>query len=108
MRIRVISLYKAFLFANGRLLERTLAIQELFEDEMDAFISFIVQYYQENMIPSEILVPQGVPTELLEELLQTHVRIPLRGSKKALVDMVQKNAKEAHDQKFELALRQEQ
>lgn len=99
---------QGFFIRNGKLLERTLAIQELYEDEMDAFISFIVQYYQDNMVPSEILVPQGVPVDLLKDLLQTHVRIPIRGNKKALVDMVQKNAKEAHDQKFELALRREQ
>ena len=78
---------QGFFIRNGKLLERTLAIQELYEDEMDAFISFIVQYYQDNMVPSEILVPQGVPVDLLEDLLQTHVRIPIRGNKKALVDL---------------------
>jgi excinuclease ABC subunit C len=43
----------------------------------------------------------------LEEALDTKVKIPVRGKKKALMDMVLKNAKEAHDQKFMLALRKD-
>ncbi|WP_297236527.1 excinuclease ABC subunit UvrC [uncultured Faecalicoccus sp.] len=98
---------QGFFIRNGKLLERTLAIQELFEDPMEAFVSFILQYYQQNMIPKEILVPEGTPVELLEQVLQCRVYIPQRGAKKALLDLVKKNAREAHEQKFELALRKD-
>lgn len=98
---------QGFFIRNGKLLERTLAIQELFEDPMEAFVSFILQYYQQNMIPKEILVPEGTPVELLEQVLQCKVYIPQRGAKKALLDLVKKNAREAHEQKFELALRKD-
>lgn len=98
---------QGFFIRNGKLLERTLAIQELFEDPMEAFVSFILQYYQQNMIPKEILVPEGTPVELLGQVLQCKVYIPQRGAKKALLDLVKKNAREAHEQKFELALRKD-
>lgn len=74
---------------------------------MEAFVSYIVQYYQKNIVPSEILVPEGTPVEVLEEALDTRVHIPKRGEKKKLVDLVIKNAKEAHDQKFQLVFRKD-
>lgn len=99
---------QGFFLRSGQIIERTFTIQELYEEPMDAFLSFIVQYYQENMIPTEILVPEGTPVEVLEDVLDCHVRIPQRGTKRSLVEMVLKNAKEAHDQKFELTLRKDQ
>lgn len=99
---------QGFFLRSGQIIERTFTIQELYEEPMDAFLSFIVQYYQENMIPTEILVPEGTPVEVLEDVLDCHVRIPQRGTKRSLVEMVLKNAKQAHDQKFELTLRKDQ
>lgn len=87
---------------DGKLLERTLSITPIYEEVQDAFTSFIVQYYQTNTKPKEILVPKETNVEALEEALDVKVRIPERGEKKKLVDLVIKNAKEAHDQKFQL------
>lgn len=100
--------FQGFFMRNGQLLERQLSIHPIYEDSMDAFISFILQYYRNNVVPKLILVPEGTPVDILEEALDTKVRIPIRGKKKALMDMVLKNAKEAHDQKFMLALRKDQ
>lgn len=99
--------FQGFFIRQGKLLERTLSINPIYEESMDAFVSFIVQYYQNNVIPKEILVPEGTPVEMLEEALQTHVHIPLRKEKKKLVDLVIKNAKTAHEQKFQLILRKD-
>lgn len=97
--------FQGFILREGKLLERTFSVNPIYEDTMDAFVSFILQYYQNNIVPREILVPQGTPIEELEEALDTHVLIPQRGQKKTLVDLVTKNAQTAHEQKFELALR---
>ena len=66
-----------------------------------------MQYYENNVVPKEILVPQDTPVDILEEALGCKVRIPIKGQKKALVDLVIKNARETHEQKFSLAFRKE-
>lgn len=96
-----ISFY-GFFIRDGKLLERTLSITPIYEDVEEAFISFIVQYYASNTKPKEILVPKGTDSQALENALDVKVRIPERGEKKKLVDLVVKNAREAHDQKFQL------
>lgn len=99
--------FQGFFIRQGKLLERTLSIVPLFEDEQEAFISFIVQYYQKNIVPKEILVPEGTDVDVLIGALDTNVHIPVRGEKKKLVELVLKNAKEAHDQKFQLIFRKD-
>ncbi len=96
-----ISFY-GFFIRDGKLLERTLSITPIYEDVEEAFISFIVQYYASNTKPKGILVPKGTDIQALENALDVKVRIPERGEKKKLVDLVVKNAREAHDQKFQL------
>lgn len=59
------------------------------------------------MVPKEILVPSGTPVDVLKEALNTNVHIPVRGEKKKLIDLVYKNAKEAHEQKFKLVFRKD-
>ncbi|MBP3853258.1 MAG: excinuclease ABC subunit C, partial [Erysipelotrichaceae bacterium] len=97
--------FQGFIIRSGKVLERTFSVNPIYEDTMDAFVSFILQYYQNNIVPKEILVPQNTPVEQLEQALDTHVHIPLRGQKKTLMDVVTKNAENAHAQKFELVLR---
>lgn len=96
-----ISFY-GFFIRDGKLLERTLSITPIYEEKEEAFISFIVQYYASNTKPKELLVPKGTDIEALENALDVKVKAPERGEKKKLVDLVIKNAKEAHDQKFQL------
>lgn len=96
---------QGFFVRGGKLLERTLSIEPLYEEAMDAFTSFILQYYEANPLPQEILLPNTYDVTHLEEILDTKVLQPLRGDKLKLVDMVLANAKNAHSQKFELVER---
>ena len=48
--------FQGFFIRQGKLLERNMSITPLYEDEMDAFTSFIMQYYEKNVVPKEILV----------------------------------------------------
>ena len=98
---------QGFFIRDGKLLGRNFTVMPIYEETMDAFVSFILQYYQNNVIPKEILVPEGTPTDILEDTLGVHVYIPQRGDKKTLVDLVCKNAKTAHEQKFELVFRKQ-
>lgn len=98
---------QGFFLRGGKLLERTLSIEPLYENEADTFVSFILQYYANNPLPQEILIPKEYDITHLEEILDTKILQPLRGDKLKLVDMVLANAKNAHEQKFELVERKE-
>jgi len=73
-------------------------------------LTFIGQFYQNNehFSPKEIFVPQTIEREPLEVLLKTKVLQPQRGDKKKLVDLANKNAQIALDQKFALIERTEE
>ncbi len=97
---------QGFFLRNGKIIERSLSMSPIVEEVEEAVVSFILQYYQSNPLPDEILLPQGLHVEL-QDLLDCQVHVPLRGNKKQLVDMVSDNAKNYHDQQFELVKRKE-
>lgn len=97
---------QGFFLRNGKILERSLSITPIYEDEEDAFISFILQYYNKNPLPQELLIPREVKTDL-SEVLDTKVVKPQRGEKLRLVELVEKNAETAHRDKFELVKRKQ-
>jgi excinuclease UvrABC nuclease subunit len=53
-------------------------------------MTYIVEFYSldNTLIPSEVLVPYIEEIELLKDLLETKVYIPIKGVKKQLVDLV--------------------
>lgn len=98
---------QGFFLRGGKMLERTLSITPLYEEADEAFTSFIVQYYQQHPYPQELLLPSDYVITQLSEVLEVKILQPVRGDKKKLVDMVQKNAQNAHLQKFELMERKQ-
>lgn len=99
---------QGFFIRDGKLLGRNFTVTPIYENTEDAFISFILQYYQKNVVPKEILLPQGISIDYLAETLETKVYVPQRGDKKKLVDLAIKNAKTAHEQKFALVYKKDQ
>ncbi len=97
---------QGFFLRNGMIIERALSITPIVEEVEEAFISYILQYYQHNPLPQEVLLPEGLAVDL-STLLDCEVLVPQRGVKKHLVDMVFDNAKTAHKTKFELVKRKE-
>lgn len=97
---------QGFFLRNGKIIERSLSMTPIVEEVEDAFTSFILQYYGSNPLPDEVLLPQGLQSDI-QELIETKVHIPVRGDKKQLVDMVLDNAKNYHLQQFELVKRKE-
>lgn len=98
---------QGFFVREGKLLERNMSVSPVYEESEDAFLAYISQYYQTNKVPRQIYVPEGTNIKVLEETLQTKVSIPKRGDRKKLIDLVHENAKEAHDQKFQLIYRKD-
>lgn len=95
---------QVFFIRQGKLIERDVAIFPFFDDPEETFISYIGRFYlhQNHPKPKEILVPLGTDHELLKELLNIDVKIPMRGRKKELVELAMKNAEIALSEKFSL------
>lgn len=99
---------QGFFMRGGKLLERSLSVTPLYEEEMEAFVAFIAQYYAHNPLPNEILIPREYDAGMLRELYGEKIVQPQRGDKVKLVEMALRNAKNAHEQKFTLVERRDQ
>jgi excinuclease ABC subunit C len=67
-----------------------------FDFREDAFDEFLVQYYADNIPPSELVLPHEVDEALPAYLSErkgraVHVTVPKSGEKKKLLDLVEKN-----------------
>jgi excinuclease ABC subunit C len=97
---------------NGRIVDRREYYwEDLFDFEADEFFSSLLKqiYLDQQYIPSRIHVPVDFEDrEALEELLsekkghKVEILMPQRGQKKALVDLVETNAKHAFQQRFRI------
>lgn len=97
---------QGLILRNGKIIERALSIAPIVEEPEEAFVSFLLQYYDHNPLPQEVLLPKGLSIDL-NEYFDCDVIVPQRGEKKHLVMMVQENARNAHHTKFEMVKRKE-
>ena len=98
-----------FYLWGGKILERVSKIFPMIDDEYDELTRFIVKFYDKNLIkPKEIFIPQILDETILEDVLDLKVVKPLKGVKKALVDLASENAKTQLNQKFELIKKDEE
>jgi excinuclease ABC subunit C len=101
-----------FHLRNGRIVDRREYFwEDLFDFEAGEFFSSLLKqiYINEQYIPSRIHVPVDFEDrEALEELLsdkkghKVEILIPQRGQKKALLALVETNAKHAFQQRFRI------
>lgn len=96
-----------FILHDGKILNRDLLIVGLVEDAQTTFLNFIVQYYEKNIVPDEILLPTGLDVSGLDEVLNTKIVQPKQGDKKKLVELVVDNAKKSLYEKIETLQRDE-
>lgn len=101
---------QVFFIRQGKLIERDVSIFPFFDDAEETFLSFIGRFYlhQNHPKPKQILVPVGADKDMLKELLELDVHIPMRGRKKELVELAMKNAQIALEEKFSLIERDEE
>lgn len=95
---------EVFFLRQARLIrqfKRTFSVVGEAEEEV---LSFIQQFYLQRNIqkPREVLVPKGIDTIALSEVLSVPVRTPVRGEKRDLLDLAGKNARIALEEKFRL------
>lgn len=101
---------QVFFVRQGKLIERDVSIFPLYQEPEEEMLTFIGQFYGKSghFTPKEILLPEGVDREIVQQLLEVNVFIPQRGKKKDLVKLAIKNAQISLSEKFQLIERQEQ
>ncbi|WP_261805798.1 excinuclease ABC subunit UvrC [Lapidilactobacillus luobeiensis] len=94
-----------FFIRQARLMKRTKRLFPVVTDEpMEELSTFILQFYnrKNNVLPKEILVPKELDHQVLSEILQIPVKTPVRGRKRELQALANKNAKLILNEKFRL------
>ncbi|MCO0831788.1 excinuclease ABC subunit UvrC [Fructobacillus sp. W13] len=93
-----------FFLRQARLIRQFKETFAVVSDGVDELTTFIQQFYLQKNIqkPKEVLVPDVIDTDLLSEALDLPVRTPVRGEKKDLLDLSEKNARITLEEKFRL------
>ena len=93
---------QVFFIRQATLIQREVTIFPCHDTPEEELASYILQYYEDpNIIkPKEVLIPAGVGTQVLSEILDVKVRVPQRGNKKQLLDMAEKNSEITLKEKF--------
>lgn len=101
---------QVFFIRQGKLIEREVSMFPIHNEPEEDILTFLGQFYSKNehFKPKEVLVPEGVNTEMAEALLEVKVLQPQRGQKKDLVRLASKNAGIALIEKFSLIERDEE
>jgi len=87
---------------NGKLLERSFHLAPIYDEVLDIFSSFVLQYYQNRPLPQLLLLPQEVDVLALQEVLDIKIHQPIKGAYKKFLDMTVQNAMEHLKQKFQV------
>ena len=100
---------QVFFIRQGKLIERDVSMFPIYQEPEEEMLTYFGQFYSKanHFKPKEILIPDSVQGELVEELLDVKVVKPQRGQKKDLVLLANKNAKNALHEKFALIDRDE-
>lgn len=93
---------QVFFMRNGKLIERNVDYMPLINTKEEDITTFIGSFYDNNIKPHEIIIPNGIDSELLNQLLGIKITIPQKGNKKKLLMMANENAKISLKEKFYL------
>ncbi|HEX7066363.1 MAG TPA: excinuclease ABC subunit UvrC [Bacillales bacterium] len=100
---------QVFFIRQGKMIERDASLFPIYGDPESAFMTFLGQFYlqKNHMKPREIFVPKTIDEESVTQMLDVRVHRPVRGKKKDLVELANKNAAIALKEKFALIERDE-
>ena len=77
---------------NGILINKISDVITIYESVEDAFISYVTQYYERNLAPKEVMVPNLEDILMLEQVLKSKIITPKQGVKMELIQMAAQNA----------------
>ena len=84
---------QVFYIRGGTLFGRSGHIINTLANMEDAFMEYIIKFYEHNLIPKEIIVPEFLDYNLLGDYLKTKVSTKTKGDVKKLLDLAYENAK---------------
>ena len=101
---------QVFFVRQGKLIERDVSMFPFYNEAEEDFLTYIGQFYQENehFLPKEVLIPDTIDKPSVEALLDTKVLQPKRDEKKKLVELANKNASVALNERFDLIARKQE
>lgn len=88
----------ALIVRGGQLMDRHLLTQLLVDDASESFENFILQYYESQALPKELILPASFDASNISSLLDVKLLQPQRGELKKLLDLVLLNAMNHHRQ----------
>lgn len=88
----------ALIVRGGQLMDRHLLTQLLVDDASESFENFILQYYESQPLPKELIVPSSFDASNISSILDVKLIQPQRGELKKLLDLVLLNAMNHHRQ----------
>ena len=77
---------------QGRLLFSKSKIFSYFMNPEEILFKYLVEFYENNIIPQEIILPKGYDYQVLKEVLGDVIFVPQRGRKLKLLHMAKVNA----------------
>ena len=100
---------QVFFIRQGNLIERKATMIPLIDDAESHFYNFIGQFYDlnQNILPKEVHIPSHLDIKMVESVVATKVIQPKRGQKREMLDLAEKNARIALNNKFELITKDE-
>ena len=84
---------QVFFIRSGTLFGRSKKIITINSLEEEALIEYIIRFYDNQILPKEILVPDIIDPCILSKYLNISVRVPKKGDMKQLMDLALENAK---------------
>ncbi len=93
---------QVFFIRSGTLFGRSKKILNYTGDVEDAFIEYIIRFYEREILPKEIMVPDTIDNEILSNYLNIKVRIPQKGDMKKLMDLARENAHIALEEEIKI------
>ncbi|QLY40049.1 excinuclease ABC subunit UvrC [Hujiaoplasma nucleasis] len=78
---------------NGRVLFSQSKIFSYYGQVEDILLTYLVQFYEQQPIPDEILLPKDYNYDIFKEVLEDKIFIPQRGKKVKLLEIAYENAK---------------
>ena len=90
-----------FFIRGGVLFGREKKIINTLSEESDALLEYIVKFYDKNILPKQVLVPNIIDTNLLSNYLNVKVETREKGDIKKLLDLAKENAKIYLDEREE-------
>ncbi len=98
---------QVFFIRGAKIVERHSKIMPLLDDIENQFMRYIADFYNHNLKPKEILIPDIDVADVLGKYLDVSVKIPQKGDKHKLVLLANQNAKIALDEQFDLIQKDE-